>query len=278
MDYSEIIKRAGLRPELYSDSTAAFWDDEHISKGMLEAHLSPDTDAASRKPAFMDASAKWIRSLCEADSPALLDLGCGPGLYAERLTRLGFTVTGVDMSRRSLDYASESAQKNGLNICYVNRDYRRIAFENEFDVCTLIYNDFGVLSPESRHIVLGNARRALKKGGLMILDAYAKPFLYGYSQGRDVSYHDGGFWSDEKYVEIDSRYLYPETGNYLEQSIIITESRCETYNIWNQAFTKETLSAELQAAGFGDFRFFGDVSGSDYSDCGEVMAVVARRL
>jgi hypothetical protein len=45
--FSEIQKYA-IKPELYAPSTSNFWNDEHISKGMLEAHLNPSWDAASR--------------------------------------------------------------------------------------------------------------------------------------------------------------------------------------------------------------------------------------
>ena len=37
------------KPTLWQRSEELFWNDEHISKGMLEAHLNPDWDAASRK-------------------------------------------------------------------------------------------------------------------------------------------------------------------------------------------------------------------------------------
>ena len=53
---------------------------------MLQAHLEPEWEATSRKHDFIHESVKWI---CEISSPVrfpkLLDLGCGPGLYAERL-------------------------------------------------------------------------------------------------------------------------------------------------------------------------------------------------
>lgn len=37
------------KPQLFELGETHFWDDPHISKSMLEAHLNPDTDAASRK-------------------------------------------------------------------------------------------------------------------------------------------------------------------------------------------------------------------------------------
>ena len=44
------------KPELYTPSSIAFWDDPHISEGMLNAHLEPDSNASSRKHDFIDNS------------------------------------------------------------------------------------------------------------------------------------------------------------------------------------------------------------------------------
>ena len=35
----------------------------------------------------------------------ILDLGCGPGLYAELLAKKGHSITGVDFSENSIQYA-----------------------------------------------------------------------------------------------------------------------------------------------------------------------------
>ena len=43
------------KPALWQRSYELFWDDEHISKGMLEAHLNPNWDAASRKTVTLTA-------------------------------------------------------------------------------------------------------------------------------------------------------------------------------------------------------------------------------
>ena len=92
------------KPSLWQRSAEPFWDDEHISKGMLEAHLNPDWDAASRKHSFIDLSVKWISNIIPAGGK-ILDLGCGPGLYTKRLSDMGYDVTGMDYSRRSIAYA-----------------------------------------------------------------------------------------------------------------------------------------------------------------------------
>jgi hypothetical protein len=56
------------KPALWQRSYELIWDDEHISKGMLEAHLNPNWDAASRKHSYIDRSAKWLESIIPSDS------------------------------------------------------------------------------------------------------------------------------------------------------------------------------------------------------------------
>lgn len=48
----------------------------------------------------------------------LLDIGCGGGLLSEPMTRLGFSVTGVDASERNIGTASAHAAEQKLEIDY----------------------------------------------------------------------------------------------------------------------------------------------------------------
>ena len=100
------------KPEIFTRSDQKFWDDRHISKQMLNAHLDPDCDAASRSFETISSSVNWLVEEILPDpahGTGVLDLGCGPGLYAAELARAGYRVTGIDYSRRSIDYAREEA-------------------------------------------------------------------------------------------------------------------------------------------------------------------------
>lgn len=100
------LKKYTTKPKLYAPSTNKFWGDEHISKGMLEAHLNPNWDAATRKHKFVDKSVNWISKIAPSSQyKFLLDLGCGPGLYAERFNSAGYSVTGVDFGAKSHIFA-----------------------------------------------------------------------------------------------------------------------------------------------------------------------------
>ncbi len=69
-----------------------------------------------------DALAERIGRNGADDSPlaglAILDVGCGGGLLAEPLTRLGASVTGIDPSARNIAVAADHARAMGLRIDY----------------------------------------------------------------------------------------------------------------------------------------------------------------
>lgn len=79
--------------------------DKYISERLLEIHLNPDIELASRKVTTIDFTFDWILGILPGKKLDLLDLGCGPGLYAERFTKKGHQVSGIDFSDNSIQYA-----------------------------------------------------------------------------------------------------------------------------------------------------------------------------
>src|SRR5882762_8635735 len=52
------------------------------------------------------------------DGLTLVDIGCGGGLIAEPMARLGFAVTGIDAGAATIDIARAHAAASGLAIDY----------------------------------------------------------------------------------------------------------------------------------------------------------------
>ena len=139
--------------------------DEYISTQLLKTHLNPDMDLASRKDATISLTVEWILEKAPGDRLNILDLGCGPGLYTEKLAEKGHQITGMDYSANSIRYAGESAGRKKLNIFYTQQNYLELNEENRYDLILMIFTDFGVLPPDQREILLANIYRALKPGG-----------------------------------------------------------------------------------------------------------------
>ncbi len=82
------------------------WDDPIFSERMLKEHLDQSHGAASRRlPEIrgqVQVMCDWLALTADA---RLLDVTCGPGLYAAEFARRGVTVTGVDSRPASLRHA-----------------------------------------------------------------------------------------------------------------------------------------------------------------------------
>jgi predicted RNA methylase len=74
------------KPIPFTPGELLFWNDPHISEKMLKAHLDSNSDLASCRPETIQRSVDWLIEILGVQTGAsVLDLGCGPGLYAARL-------------------------------------------------------------------------------------------------------------------------------------------------------------------------------------------------
>ena len=98
----------------------------------------------------------------------LLDIGCGGGLLCEPMTRLGFSVTGVDASERNIGTARAHADAMGLSIDYraSTAEALEAAGETPFDVILNMEVIEHVADPGD---YLRSCARLLAPGGLMIV-------------------------------------------------------------------------------------------------------------
>lgn len=265
------------KPKAYAPNPEKFWNDEYISKQMLKAHLDPEFEGASRNHRFIQKSVEWIYSQADKEEAALLDLGCGPGLYSLALAKKGWNVTGIDLSQNSVDYAKEQAKKAGVEITYQIQNYLEIDFESQFDIVILIYCDYGVLSPEERKILIDKIYRALKPGGKIILDVFTSSF-YGdmKEQSSWEVVREDGFWSSEPYAAFTGQFFY-EDQVVLDQVIVMTEAEEKVYYLWNTYFSKETLAKEINPSLFTHVNFYGDAAGQPWDPSSKTMCLVAAK-
>jgi len=261
------------KPALWQRSAEPFWDDEYISKGMLEAHLNPDWDAASRKHSTIDRSVKWLSGVIPSQGK-ILDLGCGPGLYAKRLSDIGYSVTGMDFSRSSIEYAKSHNAKTE----YIYKNYLELDYTDTFDAVILIYGDYAALTPDERRTLIPKVYQALKSGGLFILDVFTgKQFAKKADKTSWTLCEKGGFWSAEPHICLDATYLYENNTVAVDQHIVITNNGIKEYLIWDTAYTVQRLVDEVTPFGFKVNGVFNDVCGSQHTDETETLCFVLER-
>jgi SAM-dependent methyltransferase len=106
----------------------------------------------------------------------VLDVGCGPGRHAVALAKAGYAVTGVDVSRRFLELAAESAREARVKPAFFEVDARQMPFEDEFDaVISLCQGGFGLMGDDDG-LVMSRMAEALKPRGRLVTTAFSGYF------------------------------------------------------------------------------------------------------
>jgi SAM-dependent methyltransferase len=267
------------KPAPFTPGEALFWDDPHISSQMLAAHLNPEIDAASRRPETIDRSVQWlIETLGLKTGDSVLDLGCGPGLYASRFARAGLQVTGLDTSRRSIEYAINDANQNKLNIRYRYENYLELDDEDQYQAALLIYGDFCPLDPDQRSRLLKNIHRALKPDGNFVLDVSTREHRKRHGNKNGWYALESGFWKPGPHLVLEEGFDYPEQSIWLDQyTVIEADGNVSVYRNWFQDYTPESITAELSQAGFSVESLWGDLTGTPYTPESEWIGLITAR-
>lgn len=268
------------KPPLFEVEDSYFWDDPHISKSMLEAHLDQTHDRASRKIVEIEKTVGHLASsgLLKAGY-RMLDLGCGPGLYSSRFFMEGIKVTGIDISRRSIDYACSQSEKAGLDIEYICTDFFNIEYEETFDVVIQVYGEICTFSDEKRDFLLSLIYRALKEGGIFIFDVSTRELRMREGLKNRWYISEGGFWRPGRHLVLEEGFDYPENDTWLNQYIVMDENgTVEPYRLWLHDYSLETISRVIEQNGFKIEKAWNSLSGEPYREGGDWIGIAARKM
>jgi SAM-dependent methyltransferase len=143
---------------------------------------------------------------------AVLDLACGTGRHAIELARRGYEVVGFDLSLAMLARAGEEAQDRDAKLNFVQGDMREMVFEEQFDGVYCWNTSFGYFEEDKNAQVIDRVHRALKAGGLLLLDVINRDFLIRQSPSLAWFEGDGCVCMDEMNVDfITSRMKVKRT-------------------------------------------------------------------
>jgi len=158
----------------FARQAARWWDPEGEAKPLHRINPARLQFIRDRLASHFGRGAT---SLTPFTGLSLLDIGCGAGLVTEPMTRLGFTVTGLDAGAEMIAAAQAHAEETGLAIDY--RAGTAEELETTFDVVLALEVVEHVPDPAA---FLAAAARLVRPGGALIASTFnrtARSFFLG---------------------------------------------------------------------------------------------------
>lgn len=253
MNLIDVVHRQGI-PRPWAEGEKIPWSDPGFSRRMLMEHLSQKHDAASRRLEIIDGHVRWIHDhLLKGKPTRILDLGCGPGLYANRLAELGHHCLGIDFSPASIAYAQEQAERDGLKAAYLRQDVREADYGGGYGLVMQIFGELNVFRPAEARGILEKAYRALIPGGLLLIEPHTYDAVHRMGE-QPASWYSAprGLFSDEPHLCLQENYWDDEAHVAIERYYIVDATTAEVarHSSSTQAYTRDEYRSLLAGCGF----------------------------
>ncbi len=123
------------------------------------------------------------------------ECACGTGNLTLPLQRMGFGMTGIDISAEMLWQASQKARKEGLQIPFVRQDMRNLRLHRAMDAVLCTCDGVNYLTTgQDVKAFFKAAYQALRPGGCLFFDV-STPYKLLNLLGNNVIWEDGDNYS-----------------------------------------------------------------------------------
>lgn len=183
----------------------------------------------------------------------LVDFGCGTGNHSIPLSQRGYSVTGVDLSAQMLRAGRRKAKQAHVKVKWIKADIRNVNAGGPFDTGLLMFAVLGYfLSNEDVLTVLGNVRRHIRLGGLLVFDFWYGPAVLTIRPSdrvKIITFADGKIIRTTT-ARLNSRYHICEVHYHLWQlnGNRVTAEREELHTV--RYFFPMELELMLSQSGF----------------------------
>ena len=255
------------------------WDDPAFSQRMLKEHLSQHHDRASRRFEIIDQQVAWIhQAVLGGKAGRVLDLGCGPGLYTNRLAQRGHECTGLDFSPASIRYAQAQAEKAEVGCQYRLVDVRTADLGSDFDAVLMLFGEFNTLAPPDAQSLLGRIRSALAPSGRLVLELHCDDYVRALGeQAPNWFARPAGLFADLPHLVLHESCWHAEVAVTTERYWVFEEKNDPSvYSLDTQAYSNLELEKMFERADLSIAGRYGSLTGEPESEA-EFFGLVAER-
>ena len=202
-------------------------------------------------------------SMLKKSAVKITECACGTGSITLELKKLGYDITGTDLSGDMLALAMERARREGLDIPYICGDMRQLSVPSPRDAVLATCDGVNyLLSEKDVKRFFTAAYAALKNGGQLLFDISSACKLENTLGNSTLTLdeEDGAYlWRntfDKKKRTVSMELtLFIKDAAYAERFTRVREAQIQ------RAHTREELEQWLSDCGFTDIRVTGKKAG-----------------
>lgn len=263
------------KPKVFEEGKNNIWNEEKFSEYVLNSHLNSEIYGGSKDKDFIERATSYIyKNYPPEYYNNFLDIGCGPGLYAEKLDKKGYKVTGIDFSVNSIKYAKE---KSRGEVNYILGDLRTVDIKEKINISMIIYQTYATLPYKERINFLRRIYQMTEKKGLLILDV---PSSNVFSQYQDLK-----IWErmepNNMFIEDGFLLLYMiqkyKKDILLKKSVYMLESgEIIEFNDWMKHFDIDEIKKEISEY-FNIIEVLSELDGSTYEKNSDTITLICEK-
>lgn len=195
---------------------------------------------------------------CGIKGGSVCECACGTGSLTVRLQRLGYAMTGVDLSQDMLSVALGKAREWGLTVPFVRQDMCLLTLHKRQHAILCTCDGVNYLTtPDRARRFFRAAYQSLRPGGALIFDV-STPWKLQNTLGDNTL---GSLEEDAPYIWQNA--WHPRTQTVEMRLAIFVRQPDGGYvrleeTQRQRAHSREELTAYLTEAGFDRIRFYGD--------------------
>lgn len=275
------IYRRPDRPPAWIKGGNLPWNNPDFSRRMLREHLDESHGAASRQTTERDQQIQWLWDHLGLEQRCrVLDITCGPGLYAVDLAKRGCQVTGIDFSPAAIAHARGLAKQNGVqdSCTFLEQDVRKMDFAGaDFDAAIFLYGQLAVFPPIEAQRLLDQSASALRPGGSLVVELLNQDNI-DKRQSTWWYTDNTGLWGDGPFLHLGERFWIDEEKMSIERFTILhlDSGELEEIILCDQSYSIERMSAMVGKSGFAGVNIFPAWDGLPLYDANEWVVYLAH--
>lgn len=186
-----------------------------------------------------DALEKIFANFSGSKVQSILDVACGTGSHALVLSKRGYTVIGIDVSKSMIRKAKKKAEKEGIEAAFFVQDMRKIELDRKFDCAICMFGGFGFI-PAYEDLVglFSGLKQHLNKDGLFVFQFWniggIKPSPYRTwlkAQDENTTVYrlsETNFDSQTNIINLEMNFLVTSKDKLVETFSELYRIRCYT--------------------------------------------------